>query len=82
MIISLSEDKSALVGIEQGSIDEESASFSLVGDGVYLRDKKKKMRFKVNSAIKEAILNKGYIILCQSNPFDFFKVRMSEYVSK
>ncbi len=82
MIINLSRDKTALVGINQGVIDEKSAEFALVNDHIYLKDNNRKMRFKINDHLKDAIINKGYIILCQKNPFNFFKVKMKGNVSK
>jgi len=76
MIIKLSKDKTALVGVEQGQVSEASAEFVLVDNLVYLKDGVKKVRFKVSQPIRDAILNKGYLILCEDNPFNFFKVKM------
>lgn len=76
MIISLSKDKTALVGIKQGKFDEDSTEFALANNQVFLKDKSKKIKFEVSATIRRAIENKGYFILCQSKPFEFFKVRM------
>lgn len=80
MIINLSRDKTALVGIKRGKVDEHSAEFVMSNDHVYLKDKFNKIKFRVSDSVRQAIVNKGYLILCQNDPFEFFKVKMRSNV--
>lgn len=80
--MNLSKDKTALIGIESGLIDEASARFFLRDNNIYLYDKVNKVKFTVSDTIRSAILNKGYFILCHKNPFEFFKVNQESGSAK
>jgi hypothetical protein len=76
MIVNISRDKTALIGMDNGTLDESSAALRVLKNNVYLQDKSQKIRFSVSDTIKKAILNKGYLIYCQESPFLFFKVKL------
>jgi hypothetical protein len=78
MIVNISKDKTALIGMDEGSLDESTAAFRISKNDVYLQDKSQKIRFSISDIIKSAILNKGYLIYCQKTPFSFFKVKLTK----
>jgi hypothetical protein len=78
MIVNLSRDKTVLIGIDGGILDENSAEFRLQNNEIFLKDKSQRIRFGVSETIKGAIINKGYLLYCQKTPFSIFKVRLSK----
>jgi len=77
MIISISKDKTVLLGMENESIDLSTLVCVLIDKTLFLKDKKNKIKFQISDEAKSCIINKRFLMLCSDNPFDFHRITVT-----